>query len=53
MAIKIKEQMEKKLICKNCGHELWYANIHKNRDPATNECLHYDKDSGCCGCTGE
>ena len=43
---------EKKLICKNCGHELWLPGIHKGGDPQTNECPHYDKKSGCCGCTG-
>jgi len=41
---------KKILICKNCKHELWFPGIHRNRDPHTNECLEYNKKSGCCGC---
>lgn len=47
----------KKLICRDCDHEMWLPGIHKfgertrGREDGSNECIFYNKTSGCCGCT--
>ena len=44
-----KLRKNQRLMCGNCNHPIWMPGLHYG-DRQTNECGHYDKKFGACGC---